>query len=67
MSRKHKRPVGGNWCVDETYIKVKGAWKYLYRAANKESKKADFLLTAKRDKAAAMRFFDKAMKANSAR
>lgn len=43
--------------MDETYIKVKGAWKYLYRAV-------DFLLTARRDKAAALRFFEKAMKAS---
>ena len=62
--RKHKRPVGASWRMDETYIKVKGAWKYLYRAVDKEGKTADFLLTARRDKAAAQRFFDKAMKAN---
>ena len=60
--RKHKRPVGGSWRMDETYIKVKGVWKYLYRAVDKEGKTVDFLLTAKRDKAAAMRFFEKAMK-----
>ena len=50
--RKHKRPVGVSWRMDETYIKVKGIWA------------VDFLLAAKRDKAAAMRFFDKAMQAN---
>jgi putative transposase len=50
--------------VDETYIKVKGVWKYLYRAVNKYAKTVDFLLTAKRDKAAAKRFFGKAMGAN---
>jgi len=50
--------------MDETYIKVKGAWKYLYRAVDKEGKTVDFLLTAKRDKAAAMRFFDQAMRDN---
>lgn len=50
--------------MDETYIKFKGAWKYLYRAVDKEGKTVDFLLTAKRDKAAAQRFFEKAMKAN---
>ena len=62
--RKHKRPVSGSWRMDETYIKVKGVWKYLYRAVDKEGKTVDFLLTAKRDKAAARRFFDKAMRDN---
>jgi putative transposase len=64
MARKHKRPVGGSWCMDETYIKVKGGWKYLYRAVDKQGKTIDFLLTAKRDMAAAKRFYDKAMGAN---
>ena len=63
--RKYKRPVGGSWRMDETYIKVKGVWKYLYRAVDRDGKTIDFLLTAKRDKAAAKRFFDKAMQANS--
>lgn len=62
--RKHKRPVGMSWRMDETYIKIKGAWKYLYRAVDKEGKTVDFLLTAKRDKAAAKRFFEKAMHHN---
>jgi transposase-like protein len=50
--------------MDETYIKVNGPWKYLYRAVDKAGKKIHFLLTAKRDKKAAMRFFEKAMQAN---
>jgi transposase-like protein len=50
--------------MDETYILVKGVWKYLYRAVDKAGKTIDFLLTAKRDKKAAMRFFDKAMQSN---
>jgi putative transposase len=62
--RQHKRHVGTSWRTDETYIKVKGVWKYLYRAVDKDGKTIDFLLTAKRDKAAAMRFFDKAIQAN---
>nr|WP_315475754.1 IS6 family transposase [uncultured Undibacterium sp.] len=62
--RHHKRQVGTSWRMDETYIKVKGVWKYLYRAVDKEGKTIDFLLTAERDKAAAMRFFDKAMQDN---
>ena len=60
MARKHQRPVGGSWRVDETYIIVKGVWKYLYRAVDKQGKTVDFLLTAKRGMAAAKRFFDNA-------
>ena len=60
VPRKYKRPVGGNWRMDETYIKVKGDWRYLYRAVDKQGKTVDFLLTAKRDKAAALRFFQRA-------
>ena len=62
--RKDERPVGGSWRMDETYTNIKSAWKYLYRAVDKEGKTVDFLLTAKRDKAAALRFFEKAMKAS---
>ena len=62
--RRHKRPVGESWRMDETYIKVSGQWKYLYRAVDKEGKTLDFLLRAKRDKAAATRFFKKAMRLN---
>ena len=65
MARKHKRPIGGCWRMDETYIKIKGVWKYLYRDVEKQGKTVDFLLTAKRDMGAAKRFFDKAMGANS--
>ena len=50
--------------MDETYIKIKGVWKYLYRAVDKEGKTIDFLLRAKRDKAAAIRFFEQAMQDN---
>ena len=50
--------------MGETRIKVKGVWKYLYRAVDRQGKTDDFLLTAKRDVAAAERFFDKAMGAN---
>ncbi len=62
--RKHKRPAGRSWRMDETYIKVKGAWKYLYRAVDKQGQTVDFLLSAKRNKEAARRFFDKAMQHN---
>jgi len=62
---KYKRAVGGSWRMDETYIMVKGVWKYLYRAVDKEGKTVDFLMPVRRDKAAALRFFAKAMKASS--
>ena len=50
--------------MDETYILVKGVWEYLYRAVDKAGKTIDFLFTAKRDKKAATRFFEKAMQTN---
>ena len=59
--RKRKKPVGSSWRVDETYVKVKGQWKYLYRAVDKEGATIDFLLTAKRDVEAAKKFFKKAI------
>ena len=63
--RKHKRAVGTSWRMDETYMKVNGAWKYLYRAVDKQGQTVDFLLTAKRNAAAARRFFQKAMRHNT--
>jgi transposase-like protein len=47
------RPVGQSWRVDETYVKIKGRWTYLYRAVDKEGKTVDVLLRAKRDVATA--------------
>jgi putative transposase len=62
--RRRKRPVGKSWRVDETYIKVKGQWKYLYRAVDKGGDTVDFLLRAHRDKAAAQRYFEKSIDQN---
>src|SRR5665647_2579010 len=62
--RQRKRPVGSSWRMDETYIKVGGQWKYLYRAVDKQGHTIDFLLRAKRDTVAAAKFFEKAMKQN---
>ena len=55
MARKHKRPIGDSWRMDETYIEVKGVWKSLYRAVDKQGKTVDSLLTGKGDMAAAKR------------
>ena len=57
-----KRPVGSSWRMDETYLKIKGQWKYLYRAVDKEGQTIDFLLTVHRDKKAAKRFLKKAVR-----
>jgi putative transposase len=57
-----KRPVGTSWRMDETYIKIKGQWRYLYRAVDKDGQTIDFLLIAHRDKKAALRFFKKAVR-----
>ena len=59
--RRRKRPVGVSWRMDETYIKVAGEWKYLYRAVDRDGDTIDFLLRAKRDCAAARRFLERAM------
>jgi transposase-like protein len=53
--------VGRSWRVDETYVKVRGRWRYLYRAVDKEGNTVDFLLRAKRDIAAAKAFFRRAL------
>jgi putative transposase len=62
--RRCKRPVGRSWRMDETYIRVRGEWKYLYRAVDKAGNTIDFLLRAHRDKVAARRYFDKAIAQN---
>src|SRR5918912_679340 len=59
--RPHLRACNGSWRVDETYVKVKGRWTYLYRAVDSRGQTIDFLLSAKRDAAAAKRFFRKAL------
>ncbi len=55
--------TNNSWRVDETYIKIKGKPKYLYRAVDSAGNTLDFLLTAKRDAAAAKRFFRKTLRA----
>ena len=61
QAQHYKRSVGVSWRFDETYIKVRGQWKYLYRAVDKQGHTIDFLLTAKRDTKAALRFLRQAI------
>lgn len=61
--RPHLQLTNDSWRVDETYIKVKGVWKYLYRAVDSEGNTLDFMLSAKRDAKAAERFFRKTLDA----
>jgi transposase-like protein len=58
---RRKRPVRVSWRMDETYIKIKGEWRYLYRAVDKQGQTIDFLLTEQRDQEAALRFLKKAI------
>ncbi len=59
--RRHLKPTNKSWRVDETYIRVKGLWCYLYRAVDSTGATIDFLLSALRDAAAAERLFRKAL------
>ena len=59
--RRHLRQTNDSWRVDETYIKVKCKWKYFYRAVDSNGNTIDFMLSAKRDRKAANRFFKKAL------
>ena len=61
--RPHLRSTNDSWRVDETYVKIKGKDRYLYRAVDSTGQTIDFLLTVKRDAQAAKRFFRKAMNA----
>src|SRR5258708_27476399 len=62
--RPHLKPVNRSWRVDETYLKVKRKDRYLYRAVDSTGQTIDFLLTAKRDAAAAKRFFRKVFRSH---
>jgi len=59
---RRKRPVWRSWRMDETYIRVKGEWRYLYRAVDTHGQTIDFLLTEQRDQEAALRFLKKAIR-----
>ncbi len=60
--KRYARSVGGSWRMDETYVRVRGEWMYLYRSVDKAGKTVEFLLSRKRDVNAAKVFLHKAMK-----
>ena len=64
QARLRKRPTGSSWRMDETYVKVKGQWMYLYRAVDKAGQTLDFMLSEKRDGKSARRFFRQAITGN---
>jgi len=62
--RKRKNRVGRRWRLDETYIKIKGEWRYLYRAVDKKGNTVDFLLTKRRMRISVHKFLNKAIENN---
>ena len=62
--RKRKKPVGKSWRMDETYVKAKGVWRYLYRAVDKQGNTVDFLLTKRRQRMSTQSFLIKAIENN---
>jgi putative transposase len=62
--KKRRKKVANSWRMDETYIKLKGEWMYLYRAVDKEGNTVEFLLTKRRNKLAAHKFLLKAISNN---
>jgi IS6 family transposase len=60
-ARFARHSPGDRWFVDETYVKVNGVWRYVYRAIDQYGQVIDVLLTARRDAAAARRFFTRAL------
>src|SRR6476619_3390558 len=60
--KRFAQAVGRSWRVDETYVKIRGEWCYLYRAVDRAGRTVDFRLSTRRNVAAAKAFFRKAMK-----
>ena len=63
-AQARKKPTAVSWRMDETYIKIRGEWTYLYRAVDREGETLDFMLSKRRDTGAARRFFKRAVGTN---
>jgi transposase-like protein len=61
VARPCKHAVGERWFVDETYVKVSGMWRYLYRAVDHHGQVIDVYVSRRRNTEAARRFFDRAL------
>ena len=61
-ARPCRHAVGDRWFVDETYVKVAGVWRYVYRAVDQDGRILDVFVSRRRDAAAAMWFFARAMR-----
>jgi len=64
VAQRRKAATAPSWRLDETYVKVRGDWCYLYRAVDRNGQTLDFMLSEQRDEAAALRFLAKAVAAN---
>lgn len=64
IAQKRKAPTSPSWRLDETYVKVRGDWCYLYRAVDRDGQTLDFMLSEHRDEPAALRFLARTISAN---
>ena len=60
-ARRYREPVGLDWRVDETYVRIRGRWHYIYRAIDGFAQIVDAYVSATRDMAAARTFFERAI------
>jgi transposase, IS6 family len=63
-ARRCRHAVGDRWFVDETYVKVAGSWRYVYRAVDQHGQIIDVYISPRRDTTAARRFFETALGAH---
>jgi IS6 family transposase len=66
-ARPCRHGVGDRWFVDETYVKVAGVWRYVYRAVDQHGQVIDVYVSSRRDTASARRFFTAALRATAIR